>query len=374
MSLKITSLRNPHFNAFYFTPKEERCYQVEKTKTTARKTLQNTALTRVHYYMSAKTIFNIKSSQEIKEFIKQITSILKQKQLLTEINKLKTLSKELSEMYYHDVNIIRLATVNPSNPIINSLKSLNKQTIDELKRIPPPPFFLNFFQELEFQANIEEMKKSRDPIKGVEQLIDFSKILTEKKEHSRALQALKAAKKNTQKKVLKFHRKINFFREIAQAFSHTGDRKKMTETLIEGIECLSEDSPTHEHQIKYFKEISLDLIDLNAWDLLAELFTLFTKSPHLEKKERIKAFNQVFQYIFDAHGLEKGFPILLQVKDCIEKDLLIEQLADIASNQPDWMNDAVQMAQHIKNPKIKDRTFDMLSEKQAAVEAQEVEA
>ncbi len=378
MTLRIRYFKNPYIEGYSPNQKGESSNQINKTKILIKNTLRNGVLEHVQGYMTAKTLFKIKSPLMI-NFISDLIENLKNKEgtsqakHLIQIHELKKIKKELNNVEEHDLTILRLPILNKKNPLIQILISLDDDAIKRLKSISPPPFFPDFFETLSFHTDLNRIHKLKNSAERIQRLILFSNDLIDQNNPSRSIQALIMAKKIANKHYIKFSEKINLFRKIAEAFFLLGEKNGAVATLTDGIEFVSENSPTEKQQVLYFEQISLDLIHFQAWDLLNQLFNVFTSSHHLKLKERSKAFNRVFQYIFDNLEFNQGLTILYGLKDSIEKDLLIEQLADNASSHPEWIHDAILMLKKIKNPEIQSRAMQMVSERLPVESSQELE-
>lgn len=287
----------------------------------------------VRNYMTDKISSAIKCPEMI-AFIQKLIAHLSERKKFKEVVKLQSIVEGFSSENFDQLNVLRLSVLNDKNPLICSLICLDRRTIESLKAISLPDFFPDFFEKLEFYANIQKLSgMSSDPEEEIANLIPFANSLIrsgKKKEASIVLGNIRIAMRD-RNLGLDRAKKVETFRRVASSFFDMKDRENGVAALTEALSRVCRHSySSSNQQIADLADLAKDFSFAKSWNEVIYIINLIGRTEHFPSKQRISAFIEIFKYIATHEEESMVWDIFKHSARFPEKNIAIEQLQQIA--------------------------------------------
>ncbi len=325
------------------------------------------------------------SKNDIKTFITQIISKLSAEKHFFEIFELKKILAEFDtypKFPKISSKLLKLITLQKNNPIIQILLSLNLEEVKELKSIPAPPIFADFFEELDFYIILNTTSFLPDPVEKIDHLIRYAKKFININDHipnqnkvNKAIKLLNLAKTITDTKPVQLQNTTRTYNILAKLYLKIGYENEAIRIWLKNAYLVSNFDMLPFIQLETFQKTARHLSRVKALDEITEIIKIILMKPHFwnqkdsstQHEEPIIALQRIFEQIIECTDIPSALCVIQKIKNALEfygcMDLALEKLCKALLVTSLSFSDLITLTQSIRNESVKQRIFKQIYQK-----------
>ncbi len=328
------------------------------------------AVRKVQENLFDRFIYKIKNPEMV-NFIEQLIQNLDEIKNLSEINKLKNLllKNDFINEEQYCLSIMRLSILNENNPLIETLKSLDSSALDRLRKIDVPPFFHNFFEELEFHIAFHAATQISKPEESVKALIPLAQRQLQAGKKSHAIKLIDIMKGEIYHQAVPPLFKAILLQEIASLFFKHENQEFGIQILKEAQE-VADNIAIFSGKRRTLKKLTESFVHFQDWDSAINIINKILQAANLSSeasfcKQKNEATTGIFEFIVKHAGTDILLQIIPQCMNCLEKDLALVGISLYLLEDARKTELAIDVAQLIQAPRIKTKILEDLKQKSA---------